>query len=61
MDLLAAAIEQYETKIYPPPSATPEGVLKYLMDAQGLKQSDLADIFGSQGNVSQILRGTRKA
>ena len=59
MDLLADAIGHYENKIYPPMESDPIGVLKYLMDAQGVKQADLADIFGSQGNVSQILNGQR--
>lgn len=34
-------------------------LLKFLMDQHGLKQVDLKDIFGSQGNVSEVLRGIR--
>ncbi len=34
-------------------------MLKFLMDQHGLKQADLCDVFGSQGNVSEILRGIR--
>ena len=33
--------------------------IKFLMDQHGLKQVDLSDIFGSQGNVSEVLRGIR--
>jgi len=58
--LLGDAIEVYENKIYPPIEPDPIGVLKFLMEAQGVKQADLADIFGSQGNVSQILNGQRE-
>ena len=34
--------------------------IRFLMDQNGLKQADLADIFGSQGNVSEALRGIRE-
>jgi HTH-type transcriptional regulator/antitoxin HigA len=60
IDLLADAIGSYEDKIYPPIESNPVGVLRFLMEAQGVKQVDLADIFGSQGNVSQILNGQRE-
>lgn len=60
MEMLADAIARYEAKIYPPVNAWPVETLKYLMDAQGVKQMDLADIFGSQGNVSQVLQGKRE-
>ncbi|NQU65334.1 MAG: helix-turn-helix domain-containing protein [SAR324 cluster bacterium] len=34
-------------------------MLKFLMDQHGLKQVDLSDVFGSQGNASEVLRGKR--
>jgi HTH-type transcriptional regulator / antitoxin HigA len=34
-------------------------MIKFLMDQHGLKQADLKDVFGSQGNVSEVLRGVR--
>lgn len=66
MELLTEAIARYESQIYPSIFAQvkPEDkaleMLKFLMEAQSVKQTDLADIFGSQGNVSQILKGERK-
>ena len=66
MELLTAAIARYESQIYPPvfvqvsPDEKALAMLKFLMEAQNIKQTDLADIFGSQGNVSQILKGERK-
>lgn len=35
-------------------------VIQFLMDQHGLKQMDLKDVFGSQGNVSEVLRGIRE-
>lgn len=66
MELLTGAIARYEAQIYPPvfaqmgPEQKALEMLRFLMETQGLKQADLADIFGSQGNVSQILKGERK-
>jgi len=33
--------------------------IKFLMDQHGLKRADLSDVFGSQRNVSEVLRGVR--
>lgn len=59
VELLAERIRAYEERVHPwPDTATPAQVLRFLMDAHGLKQADLADI-GSQGVVSEILNGKR--
>jgi HTH-type transcriptional regulator/antitoxin HigA len=61
MDLLTDAIHRYENQIYGPPAkVSPLEMLKYFMDAHNLKQTDLKEIFGSQGNVSQVLKGERE-
>ncbi len=58
-DNLATLIEAYETKHYPIPDAPPADILRYLMEAQDLKQNDLPEL-GSQGVVSEILNGKRQ-
>jgi HTH-type transcriptional regulator / antitoxin HigA len=40
--------------------ASPQEVLKFLIDQHGLKQSDLRKEIGTQGVVSEVLAGTRK-
>lgn len=60
LEVLGDAIAHYEEKIYPPFSSSGVDALKYLMEANGLKQADLADIFGGQSVVSEILNGRRK-
>ncbi len=58
--LLADRIREYEARVHPwPETATPAQVLEFLMEQHGYKQSDLAAI-GSQGVVSEILRGKRE-
>ncbi|WP_293997829.1 helix-turn-helix domain-containing protein [Sphaerotilus sp.] len=42
-----------------PDTSTPASVLASLMEAHGLRQSDLPEI-GSQGVVSEVLAGKRR-
>lgn len=60
LEILAILIESYE-EIYLPALNTPSSVeiLDFLMEENGLTQSDLPEI-GSQGVVSEILRGKRQ-
>lgn len=59
METLGTLIETYESQHFPETASDPVGVLHFLMDEHGLKQGDLSDI-GSQGVVSEILRGKRE-
>jgi HTH-type transcriptional regulator/antitoxin HigA len=60
IDLLTLLIEKYEADRYPVPAADPLTVLRFLMDSHGLRQKDLAGVFGGEGNVSQVLAGKRE-
>jgi HTH-type transcriptional regulator/antitoxin HigA len=61
VNVLSLLIEAYEEEHFKnqQPVVKNVNVLKFLMDQHGLKQSDLSEI-GSQGVVSEILRGKRK-
>jgi len=58
-DALGVFIERYEAEHIRTLSAGPTAVLKFLMQQQGLRQSDLPEI-GSQGVVSEVLAGKRE-
>jgi HTH-type transcriptional regulator / antitoxin HigA len=58
-DALSVFIERYESEHVRIPAAGPVAVLKFLMQQQGLRQSDLPEI-GSQGVVSEVLTGKRE-
>lgn len=60
IEVLADAIQHYEEKIYQPPATSPVGVFKFLMEQNGLTQSDIAELFGSQSIVSEVLNGKRE-
>jgi HTH-type transcriptional regulator / antitoxin HigA len=59
-ELLTLLIEDFEEKHYALTSASPAESLKELMLANGLKQKDLLDVFGTASIVSEVLRGKRQ-
>jgi HTH-type transcriptional regulator/antitoxin HigA len=59
LDTLGTLIHAYEEEHYPIPESSGVDVLHFLMEEHGLTQSDLPEI-GSQGVVSEILRGKRE-
>jgi len=59
-ELLTVLIEAYEDEHYPIRDASPVEVLMHLMEANNLKQKDLAPLLGSESVVSEVLRGKRE-
>ena len=59
MRLLLLLVENFERTSDPVPDAAPLDVLRHLMEAHGLRQRDLADVFGTESIVSEILHGKR--
>src|SRR3979411_2614242 len=51
-ELLTLLIEDFEDKHYALPTASPLDIVRHLMDANGLRQVDLKDVFGSTSVVS---------
>ena len=58
LDTLGTVIHAYEETHHPMPTVKSGSILRYLMEEHDLKQADLPEI-GSQGVVSEILRGKR--
>jgi HTH-type transcriptional regulator/antitoxin HigA len=59
-ELLTVLIEAYEDEHYSIRAASPVEVLVELMEANNLKQKDLAPLLGSESVVSEVLRGKRE-
>jgi HTH-type transcriptional regulator / antitoxin HigA len=59
-ELLALLIEDFESKHYELPEASPLEVIRFLMDQHHLKQKDLLDIFGNASITSEVLSGKRE-
>jgi HTH-type transcriptional regulator/antitoxin HigA len=60
LDIVTFFVHDYEERNTKIPDAEPSAVLRFLMVQHSLRQTDLAEIFGSQSNVSEILRGKRE-
>jgi HTH-type transcriptional regulator / antitoxin HigA len=58
--LLVTLIDAYEQEHHAIPNSSPVDVLQSLMAANGLKQKDLAAVFGSESIVSEVLNGKRE-
>ena len=62
MQIIGENLEQYDDENHPDigVNITDVEMVKYLMKSYHLHQKDLADIFGSQANVSKFLNGERQ-
>jgi HTH-type transcriptional regulator / antitoxin HigA len=59
LDYLSNQVETYEADHVKIPDAPPRDVLRFLMEQQGLSQSDPADC-APQSRISEILNGRRE-
>ena len=59
LELLTGLIHDFESKAYPIPKSDPQDIVAYLLNARGLKASDLWPVLGSKSRVSEILSGKR--
>jgi HTH-type transcriptional regulator/antitoxin HigA len=59
LQLLVTLIEEFETKHYPVEPSSPHAMLEHLIDARGIKQSDLVGVIGSKGVVSEVVNRKR--
>ena len=59
LQLLVTLIEEFENKQYSIEASSPCAMLEHLMDARGIKQSDLVGIIGSKGVVSEVVNRKR--
>ena len=59
LQILVRLIEEYENQNYPMGQSSPHIILQHLIEAQGIQQSELVEIFGSEEIFSEILDGKR--
>src|SRR6266700_23166 len=58
-ELLTLLIEDFEGQGVRPQTAKPIEILNELVAANGLRQTDLVDVFGTPSIVSEVLNGKR--
>lgn len=61
MQIIGENLEQYDNEHFPAIGSNISDIemIRYLMNLHNLRQVDLAEIFGSQANVSKFLSGER--
>ena len=59
LDAVIHFVDEYERERFPT-QATPEDVLRFVMEQQDLTQSELASELGGQSVVSEVLSGKRR-
>lgn len=60
VDLLSLLVERYEEQRYVAKVATPLDIVRELMEANGVAQSEIAELIGSKGLASELLSGKRE-
>ena len=58
-ELLTLLIENFEEQAYALPKASPLDILRHLMEANDLRQSQMVDVFGTPSVASEVLSGKR--
>ncbi len=60
LELLVMLVSAYEDKYYHIEAPDPIEAIKFRMEQQGLKRTDLIPFLGTRSRVSEILSGKRK-
>jgi HTH-type transcriptional regulator/antitoxin HigA len=58
-ELLGVVLAKYEEDLSHLPALSPASVIRYVMESNGRRQSDLAALFGSKSRASELLNGRR--
>src|SRR5271155_1045372 len=58
-EVLTLLIEDYEEKVHPLPSVSPNESLNALMEERGLKHKDIWPVLGNKGVATEVLSGRR--
>lgn len=60
LDVVAMFVRDYEDRSVEIPESNAADALRFIMGQHQLRQVDLAELFGSQSNVSEVLGGKRE-
>ncbi len=59
LDALATLVDAYERRRWPSARSTPLEILRFVMEQNDYRQTDLATLLGSRSRASEILSGKR--
>jgi HTH-type transcriptional regulator / antitoxin HigA len=58
--LVTVLVEDFENQNYPVLDVEPLDIIRHLMEQHNLRQKGLADVFGTESIVSDVLNGKRE-
>lgn len=59
LELISLLVEKYEREKHPIDAPNPIEAIRFRMEQMGLKQADVAPLFGGKTRVSEVLNGKR--
>ena len=59
LELLTLLVEHYEEEQFPMDLPSPIEAIRFRMEQMGLRQKDVAPLFGGEAKVSEVLSGRR--
>jgi HTH-type transcriptional regulator/antitoxin HigA len=59
LELLSLLVHDYEEKVFPIAKPDPIEAIRFRMEQQGLRPTDLVPFLGSRSRVSEVLSGRR--
>jgi len=59
LELLSLLVHDYEERVFPISKPDPVEAIRFRMEQQGLKPTDLVPFLGSRSRVSEVLSGRR--
>ena len=60
LELLSILVERYEDELFPKIAPDPIDAIRFRMDQMGLRQKDIAPLFGGETRASEVLNGKRQ-
>ena len=59
LEILSLLVHEYEERVFPIDKPDPIEAIRFRMEQQGLKPTDLVPFLGSRSRVSEVLSGRR--
>lgn len=60
MEFLSVLVEEYEERVYPIPTATPQDAVDFMLEQRGMRRGDLDELMGGKSRVSEFFAGKRE-
>lgn len=60
LEFLSVLVEEYEDRVHPIGSSSPQELVAFMLSQKGLDRKDLYEVMGGKSRVSEFFNGTRR-